>query len=615
MSGIGRACGSRRTSVKEEFGDNTSPCGSSVEASSRKRARTDHEDSDDGTEFDKDKACQGCSRRPGDACFYGSAGGVEWANSQHRGLWCRDCFNCWRLAFSKRATLLMFVIFLRDARNRREWFSALLAYLSLRRDNVVRVTEASLHARRELLDWVSRMVCCPMGPIEVIPLSSMTDTTNLEAHRLVTMRTTDSSIRSNNDELPQVIGYLIDSETSSVIENGVPRPAGEASSFLGFHPFKFLCTDRQDDNAILENAFSFEMPQSSTGSSADGPIVSASSVSREPETKCQKQFGTLHGWTLGHLAPYALESWEDIKETSFNTMITKFNNLKVEAAHVEKHEFVEKVEHFTFKLSQGKAFTNKFKAYKKCTKQKLQRLMALHPLAGEWVDFLKGHIVVHTSLELLRLKVEFLSCAEGRWSARYQAMLDNGLVGLLSRLAPEEIDSKVKTWFRSTLYTHLADTLENMDVTLCDSERSNLIDDIQHVMNKLRELPMAAALEELIVDLNCLLVLFRAGMEGTSVKAADASEVSEALKTGRFALLRDTLSKSAAGAEYSGALSELLRRGASDDLGDARLKHAADVFADDLMLRFVANTVEPGLDIMTPELMLVNCSLVFNGGG
>ena len=55
-----------------------------------------------------DKGCSGCSRNcVVGRCWVNIDEMIQWALPQQRGLWCRDCFNLWRLCFQSRTTLVM----------------------------------------------------------------------------------------------------------------------------------------------------------------------------------------------------------------------------------------------------------------------------------------------------------------------------------------------------------------------------------------------------------------------------------------------------------------------------------------------------------------------------
>ena len=77
--------------------------------------------------------CGGCSRIRGvSPCFLVPGEGCAWPRNDGRGLWCRDCSNCYRTNFETGKGLQQFSRWLKEApQNRQLWERTLLAHLSL----------------------------------------------------------------------------------------------------------------------------------------------------------------------------------------------------------------------------------------------------------------------------------------------------------------------------------------------------------------------------------------------------------------------------------------------------------------------------------------------------
>ena len=84
---------------------------------------------DDGDESE-DKYCPGCARHCTlGMCFIMLGAFIQWALPELRGLWCKDCFNLWRLVFKSTMKLTDLAAWFRDPAHRTEWNLALGAYI------------------------------------------------------------------------------------------------------------------------------------------------------------------------------------------------------------------------------------------------------------------------------------------------------------------------------------------------------------------------------------------------------------------------------------------------------------------------------------------------------
>ena len=129
-------------------------------------------DPDDNLE---NKLCFGCKRSSKTGTCFIQHILIVRALPDGRGQWCRDCFNCLRIVYSSKTSLVLFALWIKNPSNFREWELTLVAYITLRREGNERWTEAMIVSRRETLEYALRMLCLPVGPFEVRALRAVPD--------------------------------------------------------------------------------------------------------------------------------------------------------------------------------------------------------------------------------------------------------------------------------------------------------------------------------------------------------------------------------------------------------------------------------------------------------
>ena len=153
--------------------------------------------SDDGS---VDVACIGCHRsRENGTCYIVPSEDMQWALPDNRGLWCRDCFSCWRTCFSQSHSLTLFAVWLKSPVNEQAFESRLVAFLSLKREGHDRITGAMVGDRLESMKFIFQMVGLPLEPSAVVLVeeifsenSPCPDVRDVSALSFTTIRTTSA---------------------------------------------------------------------------------------------------------------------------------------------------------------------------------------------------------------------------------------------------------------------------------------------------------------------------------------------------------------------------------------------------------------------------------------
>jgi len=368
-------------------------------------------------------ACPGCHRsRTTGVCFLTGACPTPWALPDRKGAWCRDCFNCWRLTYQSKCTLVLFGMWLRSAKNYCEWETRLVAFLSLKSENIERVSEAMILIRVRSIDFALKMMCANPGPCEVRPLEAALATiTNFEASRLIVMTKPGS-----DGNYAKCVGYLVDTTPSKA--DLIGRPAD--GSWLGWHRQAALATDDSSrDMDFLKQAFgdeSVSLVTSTPGSTAT-PAQNQIAAAKHQST-AEKKGNSILSWALSHLESWSSPEWTKIKEATFTSTLTKLASSKTEAAITEGDEadIVKSLNRCSAALSHGKLFSKKHREFVKSPK--VSKLASISPHAEEFVQFLLDEkIKVHQSLLLFRMKVAFSKDAPAGdmvlWSKRFKEML------------------------------------------------------------------------------------------------------------------------------------------------------------------------------------------------
>lgn len=117
------------------------------------------------------KRCLGCFRSSAHGrCYLSASDKREWA-SHGRGLWCRDCYTCWRTTYSTDHSLLVFQQWLTDPIHRAEFELSLLSFLSLLREGAGRITMSMVMERSRSLSFMLSVLGLSMAPMAAVSLA------------------------------------------------------------------------------------------------------------------------------------------------------------------------------------------------------------------------------------------------------------------------------------------------------------------------------------------------------------------------------------------------------------------------------------------------------------
>lgn len=507
--------------------------------------------------------CPGCKRLYGQSGCFIAGGLVQWSLPGGRGAWCRECFNLWRICFQPHCKLFAMHDWLLTSSNYDEWELCFAAYVSLKREGVERVTELSILGRKSAIEFALRLLSLPSAPFEVMPLDCVPHETPLQASRLVTLVTGEGVAQQ------RILGYMADANPASPEAGILVRRPGDHTT-IGWQRRSVLrVSSDQSTNSL--NRFGED--------AMAGCLVQETVVI--PEKKGCKDVQTpansLTSWAISSLRPYETSEWATMKESTLSPTIAKLDTLAVEAGTMG-NSAAESLEQFAKALTKANIFIRKHSQFARAPK--LTNLIALEPYMGAWVDFLRAQgLAPHFTMVLLRLRADFSGSKDKGIAERFKQIADAGLGKVLADI-PDRFEPQPDAWLRSTLFAFVADLVERLNVQDVESKRSELQQEMQSIAKMASAMTCADKIQDFIADVGHLQVVFASGGDFGAVSANDAARAKEALKTTRFGLLRTVFGKSAAGQEFMSGIGDILRRSASDEVADARLKMAVDTFAD-----------------------------------
>jgi hypothetical protein len=358
-------------------------------------------------EEEEQKTCTGCQRSStGQDWLTGFP--ICWALPGHRGLWCKDCFNCWRLMYASEATLLVFGNWLLQKKNFDSWELTMCAYLSLKKEGHNRVTQALVQTRESVLKWVIQLLNLVPNQGIIVKLSDMDPSSALDPTRLLTMLGSDKKLS---------LSYLQEGP-ADLESHAILRPQHSHRSF----PWRQrLFTQECKDLDRLRSKF----PDDEIA--PEQQLAVNDSQSFPHETGKHSKIASLVEWGKSQLSTFATESWQSLKESSFTAAFNKFAVLKAEVANEGNDKVVVVCEEWNNALAQVKMFIRKYKGYLKCNK-KVGALMAMSPAIDLSAQFVQSKgFELHHSLATLRMKVAILCSKKKTWSAIFDEIVELGL--------------------------------------------------------------------------------------------------------------------------------------------------------------------------------------------
>ena len=546
--------------------------------------------------------CPGCQRHVlSGRCYLRLGSRVQWALPGGRGGWCKDCFGCWRLVFQKMCNLVVFANYIRSQEGCEEWTLCFLAYMSLRREGVERLSDVVVTARKESLSWCFRMLCLPVGPFQVVKLRNILDRSGMVPARLVIMD-------DGSSEAPKYcLGYL-QSMASPCGDRSIWRPTpSDSSDFVWFT--KQLGTDCAEDVDLLASAFGEPAIPPSASSNGTREEAPTQLVLYSPGKKAEHRVEAQMNWVRTLLEPFTHANWMAVKESQFTATMNKLNDLKTDLAGQGKDESVGAVESLCDGYSQSKMFVKRFRDYHK--NQKFGKLSSLSPHLMSHIIFMEKHkLKPHVSLMQLYLKVVMV-VTPGEWSVKLGEMIKKGLQETLAAIpVGEEVDGE--SWLRACLCQQVASDIENTHVADCEARRKPIHEACGDMISMLGALPNAATLQPLCKDINALQTMFAAGLGDRRITVREASACQKTLTDARLTLLQPALQQSAAGQEYMSCIGELLKRSAGDTVADDRFQLAVDTVSGEGMINLHVSEPDP-TDLHDSMVYFKNASFLFSG--
>ena len=559
---------------------------------------------DGNEEQEEEKFCVGCGRSSVSGKCYIRHNPLPWGLPDCRGAWCRDCFNCWRLVYSKVCTLVMFAQWLRKPHNAIEWEFVFVSFLSLKYEGLERVSETMVHNRKCMMEFVFRMLALPTGPFEVMKFADYRGE-QVEAGRLISLVS-----GGHENQRHRELGYMTSLRQDSLEKDSirVRRPADH--SWTGLPSRAMLATGRSGDIEMVKRQFPESDLEPLHGNSQVVQPQQTITEIAEAKTPLQRKIGAQLQWCSGFLESFQSDGWVAIKESAFTPPSSKVVNLQVEAATSEPDTTLKKLAGWVTSLQHGKAFIKKFKEYQK-QPTKVLKIKAMNPYIGNWCEFLEQQgIKMAVSLATMRLKVELL-VTPGRIKPCLELCTKHGLSEVLLRIPPADA-LPADAWLRSVVLTKLACDFEELDTADLDNAAKAYVEDLDWVLEKF--LPSLEVdnvqVQSLTRCFGVLRVMFRALACPGEVTATEAWKAKDLLLHDTdFTLLAGTFVKNPFGIECMVGLSDLMQRGANDDLADSTFAQAENSFKDADIFGIMVSNTQDG-DSPAPIANIVNAGLV-----
>ena len=537
------------------------------------------------------KDCNGCNRNSVTGrCWTNPSEGVIWAMSNMRGCWCRDCFNLWRLHFQDKVTLVMLTCHLKSSpQTLEEWCLGLLAYFSLRREGVDRVSREGLLGRIETFRWLLKALGLPLHDVVVKPLSEWASEGPPSASHLVTII---------SEKLPQ-LGVIVpldqamrgDAKTFS-------RPLD--GTWLGLPWRQTLVSARQSDAEAFAKFYS-------QAEVAEGAASASVQVKREsPETErvqnlsreAKKIFAVVRAQTANAkvvLQAFEGEDWQELREAAFTTIATKMHTAKLEAAEEQVVWLIEKASAWCSGLAVAKNFCRKYKAVTRA--KGLRKMSALSSTVSKLIQFLQLHVKVGTSFQLLHLKTHFQRVeAPASLAENFQQIVVLDLFALLASMQQDMASTTPDSWLRALLMGELAAMIETMSVEEVEEHRPKLIADVAEVARVVRSTSRHELFSDVVFDLHELGTLLEAGMKQSQVSVSRVVAAKAHYQDcPRLAVIQKAL-KSPAGIELMAPAEDMEKDNEHDEIADDRFRLGIACFSDTVMFKVELQVPTVGVD-------------------
>lgn len=484
---------------------------------------------------------------------------------------------------SEHTTLSMLVIHLKNTPDiAREWYIGQLAYHSLRKEGVERISQIALRARMDLVRWLISVVGHPLMSFEVVPFSSLPRTNRPpRASNLVTMRLADGR---------RELGAIVEGPPPEGATSILSRP--KDGSWLGLPLRPTLASDNPQDIDLFQHLYDQANIVSHMVLAAKPEVSPERVVLSKDAKKIDSRLRSQVTNAQVVLQSFEVEEWKELKDSAFSQTLQKLRSLKKAAAEEQVVSLIEKAESWANGLQLVKSF---MKRWRDTSKAKGHRKFAdLDDLASRLYEFLRKHVVVGVSFLLCRIRARFQSHDKDGISDRFAAILEIGAFNVMSAIPANASEgTSPDPWLRGLLVGEVVHTIELADIEQVEELRLKLHGELKKIVALLHGYPKKAMISGLLVDLEMLLVLLSAGLSGS---AHPLSQVVAAKKhfmeCARLALLKKTLWEDATGIELMSPVDGLEQKGIHDDLADQRFNTGQACFADSAFFR---------LDLCAPD--------------
>ncbi len=160
----------------------------------------------------------------------------------------------------------------------------------------------------------------------------------------------------------------------------------------------------------------------------------------------------------------------------------------------------------------------------------------------------------------------------------------------------------VDSWFRSVLLQRLALDFGSIDGQKCEEAAKQFASDFEWLLKVMPTWKSASKLKGLTPELWALQMMFQATIDPSSVKASEASRAKGLLTSPLFSVMEPVFTSNVAGMEYMTGLTDLMQRGANDEIADKRFGLAEQAFNDPNMFGIALL----GRGVVTSEISIEN---------
>ena len=538
-----------------------------------------------------DKECLGCHRSSASGrCWARPEELLQWALSGYKGLWCRDCFNLWRLNYQTRSTLVMLPCHLAsDVTFEDDWHTALLAWISLRRAGHERISGPLLAERVEMVKWLMQALGVPIYGYKVVPLAELSaDVAPPSAADLVTVQVHGSD----------QVGVMV--RVPSKASGAIARPL-DGSTF-GLPSRRRLLSTLESDLPMLEKIFGQAVVPGAVGSGRSmlaGVVVKTEKSSPE-RAELPKEAKKVYQKLRAHVANAKLllnnfegDEWEDMKEASFTQILGKLGTSQLEAAEQQVEWMIEQASSWYHGFKDTKEFIRKHRNIlrAKASNSTWDKFGELDTPISKVYDFLQKHISIGLSFTIVRIRSHFQAVSSSDTAhGLYERLTGIHSIGLFSALSAMDSDAcsrlSADNWLRGLVVGQIASSVECLATDEVEEARSTLESNVKKSVSLLQTFPKPEALKEVIVDLEMFWKVCAAGLasEVVDTKSAIAAKA-HIHNSARLAILAKALAESNGGLELVAPIVQMETKGVHDTLADSRFEAGLGCFSDMAMLR------------------------------